>query len=361
MLPYAVTFSALWALLPSAAEPGNAGVEFPDDFDVRIPTTSSLDSSSSRQGPFLAREEADAPPTAASRALQFDGPAKHYVYEEYAKVLTFIENLGKTYPDFVEVWDGLEVYPHIADKSNWAMCGPSVCRVLIMRVTAEKTLRPERPEIFFSGELHGDEKIGPQVVYELAYELARAAAATEGGPTQLLPSDSPEQRRAKELRWMVDNRSLIMIAMSNPHGYFHTARVENGMDPNRDFAYLQANCMQTVTARVINEVFREHLFRSMITFHGGTRILSYEWGSKNHVNAAKKSTEAPDDSAQVQVATALQRASGKQGGRWFYPKGTMTDTVGRVYVRRIVPDTVGGWTYGGSSCRGGRVRIFPTP
>eukprot|EP00392_Amoebophrya_sp_AT5.2_P012298 g12396.t1 len=47
----------------------------------------------------------------------------------------------------------------------------------------------------------------------------------------------------------------------------------------------------------------------MITFHGGTRVLSYEWGSKNHLKG-RKSTEPPDNSAQA-----------------FYPIGTMTDTV----------------------------------
>jgi len=75
------------------------------------------------------------------------------------------------------------------------------------------------------------------------------------------------------------------------------------MDPNRDFPYLQTSCMRTVTARVINELFREHLFQAMITFHGGTRILSYEWGSRNHVkqNNRRQATEPPDDTCQVQV------------------------------------------------------------
>ena len=34
--------------------------------------------------------------------------------------------------------------------------------------------------------------------------------------------------------------------------------------------------MQTVAARAINEVFRDHIFRLAITFHGGANVIAYE-------------------------------------------------------------------------------------
>ena len=41
-------------------------------------------------------------------------------------------------------------------------------------------------------------------------------------------------------------------------------------------------CMQTITARIVNELHRRHLFRTAVTFHGGTKSIGYEWGSPNH-------------------------------------------------------------------------------
>ena len=68
------------------------------------------------------------------------------------------------------------------------------------------------------------------------------------------------------------------------------------MDPNRDFPYNQqpTQCMRTVTARVLNEVFRAHLVQTAITFHGGMQAIAYEWGAANHqhgVRAGKRRGE----------------------------------------------------------------------
>merc|ERR1719494_815623 len=83
----------------------------------------------------------------------------------------------------------------------------------------------------------------------------------------------------------------------------------------------------------------------MITFHGGTEVIGYEWGSKNHLKpGTQDSSKPPDATGILHVATAMQRAAGKSTGRrgysqfgrvgdtrkkgpWSYPIGTMTDTV----------------------------------
>ena len=56
-------------------------------------------------------------------------------------------------------------------------------------------------------------------------------------------------------------------------------------------------CMQSITARALNEVFRDHLFQIAITFHGGMQAIAYEWGSPNHMG--KNKDTSPDDTAQV--------------------------------------------------------------
>ena len=54
-----------------------------------------------------------------------------------------------------------------------------------------------------------------------------------------------------------------------------------------------SQCMQTTAARAVNELWREHLFQLAITFHGGMRAISYEWGSTNHRGSSRN--VSPDD------------------------------------------------------------------
>lgn len=85
--------------------------------------------------------------------------------------------------------------------------------------------------MFISGELHGDEVIGPQVVCETATELVAAARRASNGSRRLMRtavsrdlSENESDRVDRELSWLVNHRSIWMIAMSNPHGYYHNRR-----------------------------------------------------------------------------------------------------------------------------------------
>ena len=51
--------------------------------------------------------------------------------------------------------------------------------------------------------------------------------------------------------------------------------------------------MQTVTARSVNELFREHMFIQVLTFHGGLNAIGYPWGNYVHQDGSK-SKECPD-------------------------------------------------------------------
>lgn len=95
------------------------------------------------------------------------------------------------------------------------------------------------------------------------------------------------------------------------------------MDPNRDFGYdlPEQECMKTTTARLVNELFNEHLFLLSITFHGGDRAIGYPWGAPNHMNKGK-STEAPDYKASDRIASAILNYSLAE-----LKIGPMTDTV----------------------------------
>ncbi len=103
--------------------------------------------------------------------------------------------------------------------------------------------------------------------------------------------------------------------MTNPNGYDSNYREEvitkdssqtnstsTHIDINRDFPYLVPNekCMQTIGARLVNELYISHLFSLALTLHGGTESLTYPFGSPNHLiensdeSTSVKSTESPD-------------------------------------------------------------------
>jgi hypothetical protein len=52
--------------------------------------------------------------------------------------------------------------------------------------------------------------------------------------------------------------------------------------------------MNTITARTVNELFREFLFSLSITFHGGDNIIGYPWGNFAHLYSSRVSKQAPD-------------------------------------------------------------------
>mmetsp|Transcript_13628 Transcript_13628/g.25714 ORF Transcript_13628/g.25714 Transcript_13628/m.25714 type:complete len:461 (-) Transcript_13628:54-1436(-) len=163
----------------------------------------------------------------------------------------------------------------------------------------------DAPQIFISGALHGDEKLGPNV----AVELIRFLCSDRGDWTQLL----------------LKTRRIVIIPIGNPQGYINDWREEKignlSVDPNRDFPYETTECMQTSIARCIQELFSEHLFTLSITFHGGDNAIGYMWGAPNHAQR-DRSTEAPDARAAADIARVLKNYSKAE-----IAVGPITDTI----------------------------------
>lgn len=117
-------------------------------------------------------------------------------------------------------------------------------------------------------------QVGPPTLHALADLLVRNAARSENDP-EYIPW----------LARLVKTRVIVMLPISNAIGYVNRVREELLVDPNRDFPYATRpeDCMVTIVARAINEVWLEHIFQLSITFHGGMQAIAYEWGSPNHM------------------------------------------------------------------------------
>ncbi|KAL7450557.1 hypothetical protein ACHAWC_002466 [Mediolabrus comicus] len=141
---------------------------------------------------------------------------------------------------------------------------------------------------------------------------------------------------------LVSTRRTVIIPTANALGYSQNKREEGKIDPNRDFPfdieqYHEAECMQTIAGRSINELWRAHLFQIGLTFHGGMEVIGYEWGAPTYLNY-----NAPDALAQEQIANAYSRYSNGFHGHAAYDYGTMNDKV--YYVRGGMED----WAFAGS-------------
>jgi Zinc carboxypeptidase len=206
------------------------------------------------------------------------------------------------------------------------------------------------PEVLLSGEVHGNERVGSTAAIETAALLLEATSCI-AYPRLEVKSDPDEWQNDLELaaacrkhafdvygldesnlQWLarlVTTRRVVIVPTANALGYDRNVRTEDGIDPNRDFAYDQEPelCMQTIAARTLNEVFREHMFQMSLTFHGGIELIGYEWGNLDKID----SPISPDDVAQSLIAASYSQF----GGGWTqspeYEYGPMNSILYPVY------------------------------
>lgn len=190
------------------------------------------------------------------------------------------------------------------------------------------------PEVFWSGTLHGDETLGPSVVMEATSMLLESAAC------EALPGPQPnlqELGEAKACRmsleargidtvrrqWLarlVSTRRIVVVPSANSLGYYSNTHEERQIDPARDFAYDKeiepTLCMQSVAARAINEIFRDHMFQIALSFHSGDGAIGFPW--------RKGAESSPDRRIQLQLAKAY---SGTVSGTFIYEEARSPNTL----------------------------------
>ena len=219
-------------------------------------------------------------------------PSRAYRYYSYSEIVRKFRDLNEQFPNVTKVYTMQEKY-----GVNAATSCDGDCDQIVMEITDMTTLPDEtRPEMFLSGEVHGNERVGPQAVTELA--------------AYLLENYDRERNGEQSTSWftrMIKTRNLIIMPTANAYGYYHNTRTEHSVDPNRDFPYdSTSSCMKTSAARAINEMYKHHLFRLAITFHSGMEAIAYEWGSYNHFTSQHTSPHSPDDSAQVRIGQKMR-------------------------------------------------------
>ncbi|GKY92532.1 hypothetical protein MPSEU_000223500 [Mayamaea pseudoterrestris] len=267
---------------------------------------------------------------------------------------TLLEWAGR-YPDFVRVTTAQDAFglPRAGSSNDCPYdLGGDGCLNFI--VTMQDFVKhPENsessnrlPEVLWSGEVHGNEQVGPTAVLEAAQVMLDAAECESLPRTSMKESirdwkDELEAARKcrqnwsdrgyldYDLKWLarlLSTRRIVFVPTANALGYFRKVREEGNIDPNRDFPYDLRDptlCMQTIAGRTLNEVFRSHMFQLSLTFHGGMEVIGYEWGAPSWT----KPNMSPDDAAQSEIAAAYSRYGGGFAQSKPYEYGNMNDLV----------------------------------
>ena len=210
-----------------------------------------------------------------------------YRYLPYAELVLRMRALAHLYPSLVSLknaQDDLGVSHTGECSEDLAGVEKAGCRVWYLEVGAHRD-DGAIPQVFFSGALHGNERVGPTTLVELVAWLCGHYA--QGTPTQHYAggggSSGAEDRgdsgsgptaaggdagergghdavggnAGERSRWaqrLLETRTLVILPAANALGYHIDKREEGRVDPNRDFAFdtRPADCMRTVAARSVN-------------------------------------------------------------------------------------------------------------
>ncbi len=87
----------------------------------------------------------------------------------------------------------------------------------------------QRPDVFLSGALHGDERVGPVAMLHVSTLLA-SAASCEAGLTVIDCDELYGKHGVKTVRWLarlVSTRRIVVVPAPNSNGYYNGRRTES--------------------------------------------------------------------------------------------------------------------------------------
>jgi len=181
--------------------------------------------------------------------------------------------------------------------------------VLGMKISDSAGYNQPEPRVLFEGDIHGDEKCGWSVCFEMIKYLVNNYA---GNPT---------------IRRLVDTREIWIVPMANPYGYVNSMRTNsNGVDLNRNWGYMWRYTSGSATfsemeTRALKKTFDRDAFSVWLSYHGGAMVTLYQWGY---------TTDIPPDSAELStIAASYAVATGNYYGsimnEMYYAPGNSID------------------------------------
>ncbi len=151
-----------------------------------------------------------------------------------------------------------------------------------------------KPEIMLTAATHGDELI----TVEVLFGLMDALTAGYGQNARLTS--------------ILDNHVIYFLPVINPDGYIRRSRYANGVDPNRNYPWLE-NPDRTPNECIkgVIDFFQRHDFRASIDFHAAMGLFMYPWAYTQ-------------DAVDVVDETALENVTSRMGATNGYGHGQIS-------------------------------------
>lgn len=221
---------------------------------------------------------------------------KGVVAEATCEEQNYLRNLGYSVetiiPNITEIYkqnflsstkDGRYLtYPEFRDTmAIIAQNNPHICKletlglshndnlILAMKISDNPFIHENEPAVHFEGCIHGDEKIGGAIVFELIKYLVRNYGI-----------DTTVTR-------LVNNRAIWLVPVINPDGYINSSRCNgnpDSVDLNRNWGWMWGNERRpgrTPFSEPESKAVLSHIWRNpaviYVSYHAGTRFISHPW------------------------------------------------------------------------------------
>jgi hypothetical protein len=227
-------------------------------------------------------------------------------------------------------WAAYPTYAeYVAMMQKWAHDYPHLCRLQsigkttntkrphdlwVMKITANPDAQEDKPEVFYSSSMHGDETTGYSEMLHLIDDLLTGY----GGDA--------------DITRLVDGLEIWINPLANPDGtysggdtsvakairaYVRADGSYAGVDPNRNFpeladSYPAQDSQRWRETQEMMDFMVAHHFTLSANFHGGSEVVNYPWDSRQATHA--------DDAWFQMVAREFVTRAQADG-----PSGYMTD------------------------------------
>jgi len=180
-------------------------------------------------------------------------------------------------------------YPHITEIEEYGKTqgGYTLKAIKIASKTG-------KPVIVLTGSTHGNELITVEVILGLMGKLVKGY----GSDTRITK--------------MVDDHEIWLIPILSPDGYTQQERYCDGVDPNRDFPWVQdpQHKPECSAIQSVMDFYAKHNVNASIDFHSAAGMVFYPWGYTYDSIKDKAIVDRFD-----KITTHMAEANGYQHGQ----------------------------------------------
>jgi len=237
------------------------------------------------------------------------------------QIEVLIESIDKIYQENFERGRYLTYNEYIDTMRIIAQNNPNICKldtlsttatgylVLGMKISDSAWVNEPEPRVFFEGDIHGDEKCGWAVCFEMIKYLVRNYGL------------DPLVTR------LVNTREIWLSPTINPYGYVNNYRYNsNSVDLNRNWGYMWRNtsgssAFSEKETQAMKKAFDRDAFTIWMSYHGGVVVTLYQWGY---------TTDVPLDTGELKTvcasyAVATNNNYGSIMNKMYYAPGNSCD------------------------------------